>query len=285
MKIKYIAVLFFAALFCSCNIDVKGFFYSYSTPDERFEQSRTLPSPASISPATQDFSLVFTADPHFTRESGINFDSFINGISDLAPSDIIGMAVLGDLVQNGQEAEYLSYHESVDGLNVFNVIGNHDVYNAGWNFFREYLGPSSYSLPIGTAGEIGSLLLINIDSANASLGNSQTEWLINILETERKQYTHCIIITHSNLFPSSLGTVVQFSDKNEVYSLVDLFNKHDVDYVLGGHSHQLSEYELFSTKYITLDSIKEPDSHFMIMTVSPEGLMHEIYPVTAAGTR
>ena len=265
---------------CNINIDLRGFFYSLSTPDERFEQSRSLPQPADITPEPGGFSLIFISDTHFTEDNIVDINSLVGRITDLAPSAVIGTAVLGDLVQNGQQSGYIDYVDSTSGLTVFNTIGNHDVYSSGWNYYKEYIGPSSYVVRIGEENTEGSLLLINLDSANATLGGKQTQWLVSLLETERDNYTYCVVITHSNFFPAVTGTVVQFSDKAEVYSLVNLFNEYNVNFVLSGHSHQLTSYQLFNTQYLTLDSIKDNQSHFMIMSTETGSLLCETYSKT-----
>ena len=266
-------------LFYGCDIELLGFFYSYSTPDQRFEQSRALRQPSSIIPSGGSYSLAVFSDPHISSDFYIDFNSLIDTLPLNRNDELAAVAVLGDLVQDGCEADFQKYCESTEGLPMLNVIGNHDLYRSGWNHYRTYLGPSSYAVSIGRADEPGSMLVVSLDSANATLGKKQTGWLTELMEKERSSYTYCIVITHSNFFTSTLETRVQFSDKGEVHSLIDLFKTYRVDYMFSGHSHQLYEFKLFNTNYVCLDAVRDPGSHYILLTAGENGITHKLYPL------
>ena len=233
---KVVFLLFCIELFSGCNVDILGCFYSESTPDSRFEESRTLEQPADIETG-ENFSFIFVSDLHIAN--GVHH--YLEGLK----NQLNGAAFIvfgGDITQNGKKEDVECFQREAAELNIpyFTVPGNHDLYNGGWNRIK-VLGPSSFSVRIGN-----NVRLICLDSANGTLGEKQFAWLSS--ELSKATEPILIVATHVQFFKNTFIETQQMTEIEETALLLDLFAGRGVDLLLAGHSHR---YE--HTKIGTID--------------------------------
>lgn len=267
---------------CSQSVDFLGFFYSESTPDERFTASATLPhhsealrtDPELLQGAPEDYSFAVLSDGHIQ-------DSGDRRIQDFIQREILGpdgndLFILdcGDSTQSGSSEQFMNYRNAMDssGLPWFQSIGNHELYFQGWTKYRELMGKTVYTIEIGTSGTAGSLLIICLDTGNSTLGGKQMEWLEKTLDREQGQWNHTLVFTHANFFSTGLSTVVQFSSPEETYRLMNLFTRYDVDLVISGHNHKWDERVINGVGYITLSPLVHADTSYLRVAVEGDSL-------------
>ncbi|MBN2658456.1 MAG: metallophosphoesterase [Spirochaetales bacterium] len=269
---------------CSLGVDFAGFFSSYSTPDSRFEEKDDLPyhsdmaslEALSLTAEGYFFNIAVISDIHVKDDAPRHLEQFVD--SCLSPDDI---AILdcGDSTQSGYDYQFLSYKTVMDraGIPWFAAIGNHDLYFEGWKSYRTMIGRSVYSVGIGEPGNRGSTLLIALDSANGTLGMKQLNWLKDLLSEQKDRWDHLVIFTHSQFFSTGVNTVVQFTDTEEIYFLMHLFETNGVDLVLMGHNHIWDDRKIKGVQYLTLDPlIKEgSEDSFVRITVTGADLTWE----------
>ena len=257
-------ILVLPLLISACDsLYLRGFFHSRSDPDGRFEESRTLPMHSD----TDSLEHPFQVDGEYVYSFPVVSDIHLSGgVSDvltlfiaeeLLPDDLF-ILDCGDSTQSGRESDFTAYRGIMEegGKPFFQSIGNHDTFYDGWSHYKALLGKSVYTLEVGGAGMPGSLLLICLDSAGSTLGRKQIRWLEECLEEERDRRDHCIVFTHCNVFPLNLTSADQFSDKEEIYRLMNLFEQHDVDLVLMGHDHQWNRRQFNGVEYLNLEPLK-----------------------------
>jgi UDP-2,3-diacylglucosamine pyrophosphatase LpxH len=154
---------------------------------------------------------------------------------------------------------------------IFQILGNHDIFITGWTDFRDNVGPSVYWFEVVFTE--GKDLYISLDTATATLGRKQTEWLRSFLTENRSRYRHCIILTHTNFFYSDM---TQASSGNmpieECFSLIDFFEKQNVSLVLQGHDHFREDLTYGKVRYIVLGAIREDAQapEYLKITVSKD---------------
>lgn len=153
----------------------------------------------------------------------------------------------------------------------FAALGNHDLYFEGWKSYRTVIGRSVYTLQVGIPGNDGSMLIIALDSANGTLGALQLKWIEDLLPGEKNSWDHIVVFTHSQFFSTGLTTVVQFTDTEEIYRLMDLFSKNGVDLVLMGHNHIWDDRLIDGVQYLTLDPLQKEGSDDSFVRITVDG--------------
>lgn len=200
---------------------------------------------------SDDYLILAMADSHVGGTT--NLDKFINIARTEQPSAVV---MDGDLT-GGLTNEYNLFEKHLpekDSLESFLIVGNHDLWYNGWGEFYSRFGSSSYYFTVKTPA--ASDLFICLDTGGGTLGNLQLEWVTDLLQSVRPHYRRCIIITHINLFrprhTTSTNLVVE-----ELYLLIDLFTRSNVDMVITGHDHVRDEEIFGVTDYIQLDALED----------------------------
>ena len=232
-RLLYPLTLWLALLPATCNLPLNV--------DIRFQESLTMAQPASIVPAVPgDFTFVHITDPHVSKGTNSSLERLP---FNLVASDAF-IVDTGDLTNMAAPSDFGAYKILLDNtaLPHYSVIGNHDIWNSGWNSYKKVLGPSVYSV---TAGD---LRIIALDSAEDTIGAAQYAWLKTTLAN--KTETYCIVLAHYNLFSPLIIETAQSTNMEEVYGMMRLFEQYGVDYVLMGHSHIYDYRQIIGVNYL-----------------------------------
>ena len=246
------------------NPDVK-------TRTKRLEKLSAADAPTA--PSTSEYTVLVITDVHFGAEklpkNGPRFDEeFFTWLSPFTPKPKFCVG-LGDMAEHGWEEEFERYKaftdrlESTHGIKTYNAVGNHDLYNSGWTYCKEYLYPfkSLYYF------EAGGFSWYCIDTASGSLGDRQMRLL---RKTMRSDPNPKIIMSH---FPLWANGHFYFSlqDTLERNVLIATCAETGVKAALTGHTHieKTSDFGKF-TEYnhpgfyakagwgiITIDPVKQ----------------------------
>jgi len=234
------------------KLDFTGAFVSEVPVNQRFEQSdewNVLNPYREIVVPSDDYTIFSLADCHAGGTK--NLDYVLNTAKTTKASAVV---MAGDLT-SGYSTDYSAFQQHLpdqDSLPTFQIAGNHDLFFDGWKEFQTRFGSSTYLFTVKTPE--ASDLYICLDTGGGTLGNKQLEWLINILETERSDFRHCIIFTHNNFFrPRHVETTNLLVE--ELHVLTDLFTKHNVEMVITGHDHKQDALLFGITTYIILDPL------------------------------
>lgn len=234
--------------FFGCRLNSYGlneFLYRPSGVKERTKKIEKLIG-ADVPPVTPGvFTVLVITDVHFGAEklpkNGPRFDddffdwlgNFITANPTQKPAFCVG---LGDMAEHGWEEEFKQYEEFTGylkkkyNITTYNAVGNHDLYNSGWQHYKKYLYPykSLYYF------EAGNFSWYFIDTASGSLGAGQMRLLNKTMQSDP---TPKIVMTH---FPLWANGHFYFSlqDSLERNLLISTFTKNNVKAVLTGHTHK-----------------------------------------------
>jgi 3',5'-cyclic AMP phosphodiesterase CpdA len=226
----------------SCgDFDISGLYHS-SDVDDRFADNAMLPVKSDLSFSDSVFSFIVITDVHLAHANQNNLVALKDKV---IASDKYVLAC-GDLTQCGYREDYQAFSDFMNliGLPYYTAIGNHDLFFGGWNYYKETLGRSCYSLAAGP------IRIVSMDSANGTLGRKQKAWLENVLQTKTEPL--CIVFTHFEFFSSQKDALQQYTDIEEVYYLMHLFETTGVDYVFMGHSHTYDYRKINNVNYLNL---------------------------------
>ena len=261
--VKRIMIIAMAISLCGCShLDIKGIFMPTGDGvEKRFEQSMDINADLKTGTihAQENYSFYVAADPHIDQ-SHKNIDIFNNTFRNDTEASFA--VILGDCIDVKDNLpkymEALSYHPERHACDhcIFHILGNHDIFFNGWVDFKEIIGPSVYWFEVIFEG--GKDLYISLDTATGSLGRKQTEWFRSFLSENRRNYRHCVILTHTNFFYTDIS---QSSSGNmpieESFALIDFLGKNNVSIVLQGHDHYREDLTYNNVRYTVLGAIHD----------------------------
>jgi len=265
-----ILILLPLCLFLLSSVETKEI-----TVDQRFGLSNSIKSPyKDILKNVYDYSFAFCGDPHMYAKGDGCFDDLDKAIKSMQIRFVI---FGGDLTYLGEEAEYSNFINHTNTLTspCYPALGNHDIYNSGWEYYWRYLGPSTYSFDGGNAK------FVVIDSASGEIGEAQMEWIAEQLRNNKQPLL--FVISHMPIYGDSYG-IYEFPEAQEKQQLIALFEKYEVDFVLQGHYHGFVDITNNGVRYITSGSFSDGllDSgirHFLLLNVYGPQVTIEQIPV------
>ena len=275
VKLKVLIILLIVGLCgCSQKWDASGFFFPDDLVDSRYAQSELWNQShpfKNLVVSSENYQLLVAADSHIG--SLVNFEKFL---SQASKPENTAFVMVGDIV-SGQKEDFLKFKNELPDFNqvhYFLTPGNHDLYYDGWKTYYDYFGSSMYYFTVQTPSK--SDLYICLDSGSGTLGRKQLAWFKNVLSTKRANYRNCVVFSHVNLFrnrhTTSTNPMVE-----ELYVLMDLFDRYKVNLVISGHDHVRFVNNFGFTTYITLDALQDanPNASYLKLKVTPENANYE----------
>ena len=236
--------------------------------NKRVEESLAWNSTASvqtISVPDDDYRWYVCSDVHIEDARPANLKAMVQ--AEKADEKAYFYQLLGDLIFGREHMDWVT--EIVDDPANdpgFVIIGNHDLFFDNWDAWKGAFHTSTYYYFVQTPGFKD--IYIMLDSANGTLGEKQTDWLVDVLSKQRPGCRHCFVSVHTNIFRSDLS---QFPSTNftleETYYLLDLMSHGSVDMMIAGHDHSRDVTTYNGVTYITLDQIKDGASNASYMVV------------------
>lgn len=249
-------LIFLLNLFLSCSsADSYGIYQFWNRSDSVETRSDSITDLGSVTPATgTSYAVLLITDVHFGGEnSGSNgarkdlefllwlknlkAEMEAAGTPELYPSFAI---CLGDMAEHGYESEFLNYHLFTETLNTeeygnlvtYNVVGNHDLYNSGWDRYKVHCYPYNSFYKFRTS----SLSWYFLDSASGTLGDDQLTSLsrdMKYLEKGRKK----LVFTHVPVYADGLFYFIM-QEADERNRFISLLGEEDTIALFDGHTHQ-----------------------------------------------
>ncbi|MBO4639815.1 MAG: metallophosphoesterase [Treponema sp.] len=268
-------------LFSSCEYDLENAFYRADDTDARTRVCYTLSDSETPHPSSELYTIAVFSDIHFGGKSSTRHEQdFLNW---LEKSKEEGKCpefcfCLGDITEHGKKSEFEAYNEfckKVESLlgdgKVYNVLGNHDLYNNGWDNYKEMIFPykSMYTFKTKTFS------WYCIDSASGTLGKNQYDTLKSLFANDSAPK---IILTHVPAYSNPLNYMGYFSFQNTYESdmLLTLYSKNNVKSVFSGHIHQSYKNYFNNFVEITVPCITQSNQWSLITIDENKGTVSEL---------
>lgn len=261
-KLLFILIVLVSFLFTACQ------YYSYGL-DEFFYRSNTVDKRASRLLELKDFvnedgtgklsgeyEVLIITDVHFGGENmGKNGrrmeDEFIQWIKNTYTSEDLPKFVicLGDVAEHGLAEEYEDYENFTKqlkeefGLVTYNVIGNHDLYNAGWSHYEKHCYPYTSFYKFNTE----KFSWYFLDSASCSLGNDQLMAFKKDMEY-REPGRKKLVFTHVPVYAGGRFYFVM-QNTTERNKLISYCAENKVQAFIDGHTHKEISSNIGFTEY------------------------------------
>lgn len=230
--------------FCACEWDLWGIL-TRPTVEERVKEnlSGEPPAPEPVAVNRDSFCFAVFGDPQI----GHDYQSSLNRFKQEATDRGIDFfCVLGDLTNDATPDEVDTIKLQLDrvGIPYYVTIGNHDLFQAdGWERFKANYGPSCF--PVVIADRIK---LIFLDTADGTLGPSQSDWLESELADSR--FTK-IVLTHFPVFDGEKPIMWRLASATERAKVQSLLGQNDVYAWCAGHIHGLRHTQVGTVRHLT----------------------------------
>ncbi|MCR5763168.1 MAG: metallophosphoesterase [Treponema sp.] len=256
--------------FFSCSYGFQKFLDHGESVEERLCDLTDITA-ASVSGSPYSFLII--TDVHFGNSKSRRDDDFINvlqsKINDGTISPAPSFAVcLGDIADHGKRSEYEQYNnfasriEGIIGGKVYNVVGNHDLYNNGWDEYEELIYPyvNFYRF------SIGSISYYFLDTGSGSMGKPQFNSFKSAMANDSN---YKIVCTHYPAYGTSDFFASYYSLQNtlEADQVLTLLKESNVIAYLSGHMHAEHHTNFGSfTEYVVPAFLS--NEKFAVMTVN-----------------
>jgi predicted phosphodiesterase len=246
-------VIFLAALFlqAACNVDLLGLFGAGDL-DTRLESENSFAFLSGADrnlPLAETYSFIVLTDTHIEDGNAHGLKKLKDSIT---PEDKF-VVITGDITQYGSRQDVRKFIEIARTLGVpcYPVIGNHDIYFDNWPAWRELIGSTRYRI------DHSNTTLFVLDSANASFGSAQLNWLQDELRTANN---HVFVFTHANLFVQSPGDIEQITDIRERARAMSILKGHACAMFMG-HVHRRIIRKAGGVDYITIENFNDNSTY------------------------
>ena len=282
-------------LLTSCEFLFGGYgldeFFSHGeSVHDRADSITHVAGPASVQTLPNDYTVIVLTDIHFGYKDGfgraIDHDdldnTFFNWLDNyIASHEKPAFCIcLGDVVQHGWESEFqeyvafctkLSAKLTTTGANlVYTVLGNHDVYNSGWNNYTKYVFPTSFY-----RFDTNTFHWYFLDTASGSMGTEQMEAFSRALAADSSAPK--IICTHYPVYADGqIYYVLQNTYERD--KLITILAKRNTKFYMAGHSHQFHHFNFGDFEELNVPTYLE--GHWALVTIheSSASVSYSIVP-------
>ena len=263
MRLRVLLLCIFVGITIVCCV-------SRTVHQERFRDSMAA-TPATFTPSIPDpdhFSFAVVGDLHIGNEDTTRFRRILTAAA--AESDAF-VLLLGDLVDTGLDVDVAAYRKALQDLNydtkVISVLGNHDIFADGWKSFLAANGPATFTVTAGNSK------FVVLDTADASLGYEQIQWLN--AESGKPKPTHVFWASHYSPIVPDQRTYLKLADEAEALRLINLATDWGVDTWFGAHYHSYVNKTIQGVTYLIAGGgggrRMEPVAKFFFVQVNVSG--------------
>ena len=275
-KFFYVFIFVILSLFSlnvnSCGYGALELFHHGAFVDERTDQLTELGSGrvgSSFDSLSGSYTFVIFSDPHYGSKRADNIDEaeFLEWLDSLSVKPKFCIC-LGDIADHGERSEFEKYNafasriESITGGKVYGVVGNHDLYNSGWDDFEDLVYPnvSFYRFAIN------SISYYFLDTGSGSMGTTQFNKFKAAMAADSN---YKIVCTHYPCYGTKDFFASYYSLQNtlEADQLITLLKKQKAIAYLSGHMHaeHSTDFGTF-TEYVVPAFLS--NEKFAVMTVN-----------------
>ncbi len=247
MSNKFKSLIILCLLLSSCTYGWKSVIMNPPLVNKRTTNFDLLEDSPILS--ENEYDCILIADSHFGKKDYDKhqkdffewLDEYYNGTKQPA------MCIfLGDVVDHGEQEEYKKFEafqkkiqDKYNNIKIFNVVGNHDLYNSGWYRWKKACKPHKSAYYFRTK----EFEWYFADTGNGTLGKKQLQDLKNKFQSSNRPK---LFFTHYPLNPNIM--YYNISNSVERAELLSLFLNNNLKLYCSGHYHYNRYYNYGSFK-------------------------------------
>ncbi|MBY0371252.1 metallophosphoesterase [bacterium] len=219
---------------------------SRTTPEGRVAQSLAVAADTEFifntSPANQ-FTFAMVGDLHIGQAETSRLGRILDAAAGEGAEFIL---FLGDIVDAGKRDDVAAFHQEIANRGwtgkTFSVAGNHDIFEDGWDNYRELTGPSTYTFKAGNSR------FIALDTADATLGEAQINWLRQTIDSAAED--NIFLFSHYLPVIPGQSTYLKLASETESLRLMALATQKGVRGWFGAHYHSYMQAKIAGVDYV-----------------------------------
>lgn len=247
----------FLLILSSCGeYGAYSFLFKEDDVERRFSEFKDVSSPSlSETVLPSKYSGIIVTDVHFGGSETFKEEKFFERLSSHYDTAEDGMkprflVCLGDTANSGASSELKDFNSfafkvktmakeklnlsSEDDFPVYTILGNHDLYNNGWDNWKKLVYPYTSSFYF----DVGKFRFYGLDTASGSVGNDQLKaWEKHIKSNSMPK----IVLSHYPIFAGGIA-LFEIHDTYERNRLITDFAKNNVKMIFEGHYHSDVDY-------------------------------------------
>ena len=259
-----IAVVCIIALFAiaGCKFGLTEAPYRANSVTQRSNELKTIQLDQRITSSSvyqsKKYNFMILTDVHYGSSNAVPEQHIMNWLDRFDASSTeaernkkpLFCIILGDIVENGNREDYAAFNTfqsklEEKGMPVYCIVGNHDLLNSGWKYWKTNCNPgtSFYCFKTSTVSWYFT------DTGSGTMGANQ----LSALETAFKDDPNeKIVFSHYPLYGGGAGIpIFSIGNEKERARIIDLYAKNKVKYVFEGHWHVGGKYDFGNfTEYI-----------------------------------
>ena len=269
-----VILLCLCLIFTSCSYGPEDAFFREANSNKRTQSICEL-GQTDVPIISEDvYTVAVFSDVHFGKKKAVRHEQeFLDWLqkekdNGTAPAFCI---CLGDIADHGLESEfkdYVDFSKQVEAIlgtgKIYNVLGNHDLYNDGWEHYSKLVFPYKSIYHFNTKG----FSWYCIDSASGTLGKKQYQKLKKAFENDSAPK---IIMTHIPIYSNPMNYLGYHTFQNtyEADQLLTLYAQNNVKLILNGHIHKTYQNYFNNCIELTVPSIIK-DNRWMVITIDEQ---------------
>lgn len=251
---KNIFIIFGAAAmlsFSSCALASYGLHNLFGRSDTvrtRAENITELAAPSTVG-SSMSYTVAVISDVHFGADKERSVDTaFLSWLENLhsegkTPKFVI---CLGDVAEHGYEGEMKDYNSFCDkirgyGIQVYTVIGNHDLYNNGWKNWKRIVYPETSFYHFRT----NKFSWYFLDTGSGTLGSHQFSTFVSAIQDDGAPKIVCM---HYPVYAHGFFYYC-LQDTTERNLLISYLESNNVKILFDGHTHMYNYTDLGFIEY------------------------------------
>lgn len=257
MMRKLIFFFLIGILFLSCQeYGTDNLFYRDNTVDNRVNKLEDI-TESFFETLPEKYSFIIITDLHYgsvkKNPPKLPDKQFFEWLEKFDDSEKPAFCLcLGDVADTGSSSQFKEFEELVEkleekGIRVLNSLGNHDLYNSGWEGWNATCYPYSSFYTFRTS----SYSFYSLDTGSGDIGVNQMDVLISALKNDPRPK---IIFTHYPLYTEKF--FFNFDNTTDRNLLISYFSKCNVKMYLSGHLHKYEDYDFGSFQTYVIPSYR-----------------------------
>lgn len=259
-RILFTALIFICASFTSCRFGWDEIFYRKYNVNMRASCLTELDADKQPATDSEDtYGVAVFSDIHIGSNAPKHMEDFLEWLETAKDDHKIKFCIcLGDIADHGYEKEFADYNEFCEKISnilgeknsVYSIVGNHDLYNSGWEHYKKMVFPNESFYHFKTK----NFSWYAMDSASDTLGEIQMEALRTAFASDENPK---IILGHVPVYGDPFFKLAYFSfqDEHESSMLLSLFANYNVKLAMAGHSHAYYEKDYPTFKEYVVSSM------------------------------
>ncbi|MCR4939734.1 MAG: metallophosphoesterase [Treponemataceae bacterium] len=260
------AVLVIALLsVAGCEFGLTEAIYRPYGVNERAKELKDITLPASVLDSSiyqsKKYNFMIITDMHYgsgrqvPERQILNWLDQFNASAETQAKKPLFCIILGDMAHTGNKEDFAAFNTfqeklEVKGIPVYSIVGNHDLLNSGWQYWKTSCNPGTSFFRFKT----DNVSWYFTDTGSGTMGETQLSALEQAFAADSNRK---LLFSHYPIYGGGNGVpLFSMGNEKERARIIDLYANNNVKYSFEGHWHPGGEHDFGSFKEYIATSLQ-----------------------------